>query len=83
MTTALDSSILWAILKKESGHEQWVEALMQAASEGSLIISPIAFAELAPSTADAAELTGLLSQLAIFYDPISPEAAHLAVSFPL
>lgn len=78
MNTALDSSVLWAILRKEPGYEQWVEALMQAASEGSLIINPVAFAELAPSTADAAELTALLSQLAIFYDPISPEAAHLA-----
>ncbi len=78
MTTALDSSVLWAIIKKEPGHEQWVEALMQAASEGPLIISPIAFAELAPSTTAAAELTAFLSQLAISYDPISPGAAHLA-----
>jgi len=78
MTTALDSSVLWAIIKQEEGHEAWLHTLMTAASEGPLIISPIAFAELAPSTTDEAELTEFLSQLAIGYSDISPSAAHLA-----
>jgi predicted nucleic acid-binding protein len=78
MITALDSSVLWAIIKQEAGHEEWLVALIRAASEGPLIISPIAFAELAPSTADAAELNGFLSQLAISYDAIAPATAHLA-----
>jgi predicted nucleic acid-binding protein len=43
-----------------------------------LVISPIAFAELAPSTADAAALTTFLGRLSIAYDPITPAAAHLA-----
>jgi uncharacterized protein with PIN domain len=47
MITAVDSSVLWAIIKQESGHESWLEALSKAASEGPLIICPIAFAELA------------------------------------
>ena len=75
MTTALDASVLWAILKQEPGHERWLEVVMQAASEGPLIISPVAFAELAPTTTDGVEL---LARLAIRYDPISPAAAHLA-----
>ena len=33
MTTALDSSVLWAIIKKEAGHDRWVATLMRAASE--------------------------------------------------
>jgi len=78
MITAIDSSVLWAIIKQETGHEQWLEALFRAAYEGPLIISPVVFAELAPSTADAAELTGLLTDLSIFYSPLTPEAAHLA-----
>ena len=78
MTTALDSSVLWAIIREEPGHEHWLQVLMQAASEGPLLISPIAFAELAPSTADEAELLALLARLAIGYDPIAPAAAHLA-----
>lgn len=78
MITALDSSVLWAIIKQENGHEQWLAALLRAASEGPLIISPIAFAELAPSTPDAGHLQTFLSQLAISYDAITPAAAHLA-----
>lgn len=78
MITALDSSVLWAIIKKEPGHAEWLEVLLRAASEGPLIISPVAFAELSPSTADAASLGSFLEELSIAYDPISPAAAHLA-----
>ena len=78
MITALDSSVLWAIIKQETGHEDWLETLIHAASDGPLTISPIAFAELAPSTPDEASLSAFLSQLSITYDPISPAAAHFA-----
>ena len=78
MITALDSSVLWAIINEESGFEAWVQSLLQAASEGPLIISPIAFAELAPSAPDASSLTHLLAKLAIFYSPINEVASHLA-----
>ena len=78
MTTALDSSVLWAIIKQESGHQSWLKILLEAAAEGPLVISPIAFAELAPSTSNEAELLEFLARLAIIYDPISPAAAHLA-----
>lgn len=78
MITALDSSVLWAIVNREAGHESWLRVLFQAAAEGPLIISPVAFAELAPSTRDEAELTAFLDRLAIDYSPISPAAAHLA-----
>lgn len=78
MTTALDSSVLWAIVKQEPGHEHWLQTLIEAASEGPLIISPIAFAELAPSTSDETELMEFLARIAITYEPISPAAAHLA-----
>ena len=78
MTTALDSSVLWAIIKREPGDDRWLQALMQAASEGPLLISPVAFAELAPSTSGESELLALLARPAIAYDPITPAAAHLA-----
>ena len=78
MTTALDSSVLWAIIRREPGHESWLRALMKAASEGPLIISPIAFAELAPSTATETGLMEFLARLAIQYTPLTPAAAHLA-----
>ena len=78
MTTALDSSVLWAIVNREAGHERWLQTLIRAASEGPLIISPVAFAELAPSTSDEGELLGFHARLAITFAPISPAAAHLA-----
>ena len=78
MTTALDSSVLWAIIKKEPGSDQWLNSLISAASEGPLVISPIAFAELAPSTADASSLLSFLGKLAISFDPISPAASYFA-----
>lgn len=78
MITALDSSVLWAIIKKEPDSEKWLDALVLAASDGPLVISPIAFAELAPSTVDASELVSFLGQLAISYDPITPASAHFA-----
>ena len=78
MITALDSSVLWAIIKREPGSEAWLRALLAAAAEGPLVISPVAFAELAPSTPDASSLSAFLSQLAIHYDDITPAAAHLA-----
>lgn len=75
MITAIDSSVLWAIIKQEAGWEGWENALIHAASEGPLIISPIAFAELAPSAPDEASLQGFLQALAITFDDISPAAA--------
>jgi predicted nucleic acid-binding protein len=78
MITAIDSSVIWAILKSEPGHENWLRTIMKAAAEGPLIISPIAFAELSPSTADATGLMDFLARLAISYEPITPVSAHLA-----
>lgn len=72
MITAIDASVLWAILKQEAGWESWDHALRQAASEGPLIICPIAFAELAPSEAS---LLTFLSALSIRYDEITPATA--------
>jgi predicted nucleic acid-binding protein len=78
MITALDSSVLWAILLREPGHERWLEGLIHAAAEGPLVISSVAFAEIAPSASDTAALLSSLSRLAIAYDPISPDSAFLA-----
>jgi len=76
--TAIDSSVLWPVIRKETSADLWRRALLQAASEGPLVISPVVFAELAPSTADAAALTEFLNRLSIAYDPVTPETAHLA-----
>lgn len=80
MITAIDSSVIWAIVNREKEHKRVSQILIKAASEGPLVICPIAFAELAPSSPDAFHLKDFLGRLDILFDPISPEAAHLAGS---
>lgn len=67
-------------VRRSSERESVVQfrSFIDAASEGTLIISPVAFAELAPSTRDEVGLTSFLKRLSIAYDPISPAAAHLS-----
>ena len=64
MRTALDSSVLILLYRKQPGWEAWRNSLQLAALQGELIISPIAFADL--------------DRLHIFYDPITPAAAYRA-----
>lgn len=78
MITAIDSSVLWAIVREEAGWQNWFRTLQRAATEGPLVLSPVAFAELAPSAGDAGSLREFLGRLQIRYDAISPEAAWLA-----
>jgi predicted nucleic acid-binding protein len=78
MTTALDASALWAILKNEATAAAWEAALIRAAAEGPLVISPLAFAELAPSAADVEDLNDFLLSLQIRFDPIHRETAFAA-----
>ncbi len=78
MITAIDSSVLWAIVSDEANTESWIDILADAASEGSLIVCPVVFSELAPAAEDAGKLVATLEKFAIAYDPINPESAHLA-----
>ena len=78
MITALDSSVLWSIIRRESTARIWLETIIASAAEGPLIISPIAFAELSPSTSSAAQLVEFLARMSISYEPISTTSAHLA-----
>ncbi len=78
MITAVDSSVLWSLIKQEAGWRPWQDMLQQASTEGPLLICPIVFAELAPSAQNEAALTGFLSRLQIGYDSLSPATAFLA-----
>lgn len=78
MRTALDSSILLLISRKQTGWEVWRDILQTAASEGELLISPIAFAEFSIAYPGAEAAQADLDLLHIFYDPITPAAAYLA-----
>lgn len=78
MRTALDSSVLFLLSRRQPGREAWRDCLQTAVGEGELLISPVAFAEfsIAYPCMEAAQED--LDRLHIFYDPISAEAAYLA-----
>ncbi|MFO1492235.1 MAG: type II toxin-antitoxin system VapC family toxin [Kiritimatiellia bacterium] len=78
MITAVDSSVLWLLTKREDGWEAWAHCLQSASAEGQLVLCPVVFAELAPSVARPAELLRLLDLLQIRYDEFRPESAFLA-----
>lgn len=78
MRTALDSSVLLLLCLKQPGWEAWRACLQTAASEGELLVCPIAFAEFSIAYPDAEAALADLERLQIFYDPLTPAAAYLA-----
>jgi len=78
MRTALDSSVLLLLSRKQPGWEVWRNRLQTAASEGELLISPIAFAEFSIAYPQVETAQADLDLLHIIYDPITPAAAYLA-----
>ncbi len=78
MRTAIDSSVLWCILKQEFDAQLWQGKLEQAAEEGGLCLCPVVFSEISPGSTSAPAVLEVLRRLGIDYDPILPEAAWLA-----
>ncbi len=78
MRTAIDSSVLLCILRRQPGWESWRAALSRAAEEGALTLCPVVFAECAAGFANVDEALAAFDSLCITYDPITPAAAYLA-----
>lgn len=78
MKTALDSSVLLLILKRQAGWQQWREALTRAATEGPLLICPVVFAECSTGFDSSETALRQFESLHFQYDPILPETAYLA-----
>ena len=78
MRTAIDSSVLLCILRRQAGWEQWRAALNRATEEGSLAACPVVFAECSIGFASVDEALARFDALCIAYDPIEPAAAYLA-----
>lgn len=78
MRTALDSSVLILLQRRQPGWESWRAALQTASGEGELLVSSVAFAEYSLGYASAASALADLERLAIRYDPLGPDAAYLA-----
>ena len=51
MKTAIDSSVLWCLLKQQAGFKEWQQILWQAGQDGALLVCPVVFAEIAPAFA--------------------------------
>jgi predicted nucleic acid-binding protein len=78
MRTAVDSSVLLCILRRQAGWESWRATLTRAAEEGSLVLCPVVFAECSIGYASADEALARFDSLCIGYDPILPATACLA-----
>lgn len=78
MRTAIDSSVLLCILRRQDGWQRWRASLSRAIEEGTLLICPVAFAECSLGFASASEARAKFESLGILYDAFAPECAYLA-----
>jgi len=78
MRTAVDSSVILLILRRQTGWDEWREAIGRAAGEGMLLLCPVVFAECSVGFATAREAERNFDSLGMTYDPFSPESAWLA-----
>ncbi len=78
MTTAVDTSVLIAIAKGETGAEAWVDLLIAARSEGELVVCDVVAAEYFAVLMDARKFRRSLRDLGIVFSPTSLAASQLA-----
>jgi predicted nucleic acid-binding protein len=78
MRTAIDSSVLWSVFKGEKDARAWMDLLVSARAESSLIVCEVVFAELAPLFPSLHDLETKLEMLGIEFDPLQPASAFMA-----
>jgi len=78
MRTAVDSSVVILLQRRQAGWEAWREVLSHAATEGPLLISPVVFAECSAGFASAEIALREFESIAVHYDPMAPQSAYLA-----
>ncbi len=78
MITAVDSSVVIQLLRRQPGWEAWRDALSAAATEGSLVICPVVFAECAGGYPSADVAIRDFETVQLHFDDITPETAYLA-----
>jgi predicted nucleic acid-binding protein len=74
----LDSSVLLLLQRRQRGWEAWRDALAKAASEGALLLSPVAFAESSIGYGSATIAMQEFASIQIRFDPLSMESAWVA-----
>ena len=78
MTTAVDSSVLLAVLKGENGHEAWLDRLEERAAVAPLVACEVVWAEVSAFFADPLRLAEAFDLLDVRFDPIGPGASYVA-----
>ena len=78
MITAVDSSVVFAIFKQEAKAEQWLRTLSAASVAGGLVVSEVAYAEIAAFFVSRVDLIEQLEKLAIKLLPSTEETLFLA-----
>jgi len=76
--TALDSSVVILLQRRQPGWEGWREVLTRAATEGPLLICPVVFAECSAGYPSAEAALREFESIQVYYDSISPDSAYLA-----
>lgn len=78
MTTAVDTSVLLAIFKREAGHEAWLDRMAERAAASPLMACEVVWAEVGGFFSDFASLSETLDLLTVGFDPIAAETAFHA-----
>ena len=79
MITAVDTSVLLEVLADDPAHAEQSEALLtRAYQQGSLIICPVVYAELAPNARDRRQLDGWLHRGGIRTVALTAEHGYAA-----
>ena len=79
MKIAIDTSVLFSILKSETDGKAWLEALIRERKSGaSLVFCSVVYAELAPVMPDQATLMQTLEGLGITNEHLTEAAAWKA-----
>ena len=79
MITAVDTSVLLDVLADDPAHAAQLETLLERAwQQGSLIICPVVYAELAPNAHDRRQLDGWLQRAGIRVVALTAEHGYPA-----
>jgi hypothetical protein len=79
VTTAVDTNILLDVLIPDAPHgDESESALFTAAASGAVVVSDVAYAELAAQFSGPDELDNVLSAMGVKRQPPSAQALHVA-----
>ncbi len=80
MVLAVDSSVLFGVIKHQTDHAAWLEYMLDLQAAARLVICDVVYAEISAVYRTEDELQEALSLLGLEYDPIRSESAFLAGS---